>query len=293
MKNRNLIILTGLTLITGILILSCNSKNISAKSKVFVTIEPLRYFAEQIAGNYFDVESMVPKGNNPETYDPTPRQLMALTDSKAYLAVGDLGFEKQWIPKLRENAPNVRFCNTSLGIKYLESSHHHENKEEYDPHTWTSPTNAIIIVNNICRLFCELDPEHQEEYVKNQTKLLTMIQQTEAEIMKIVADGIQQTFAIYHPSLTYFAHDYGIEQLCIENEGKEPSPVHLKKLIQHCKVQKVKVVFVQQEFNTHNAKIIAEEINAKLVTINPLNYNWQEEIIKSGYQKQLDLEYPE
>ena len=107
-----------------------------------------------------------------------------------------------------------------------------------------------------------------------------MIQQTDAEVRKIVADGIQETFAIYHPSLTYFACDYGIEQLCIENDGKEPSPIYLKTLIQRCRNKQVKVVFVQQEFNTHNAKIIAKEIKAKLVTINPLNYNWQEEIIK-------------
>ncbi len=280
MRNRNLLFLTCLTLLAGVLITSCKSKAISDKSKVFVTIEPLRYFAEQIAGNYFDVESMVPKGSNPETYDPTPRQLMALADSKAYLAVGNLGFEKQWIPKLKENAPNVSFCDTSIGIKYLESSHHHGEKDEFDPHTWTTPSNATIIVKNICSLFCELDPEHQEEYVKNQTQLLTMIQQTDAEVRKIVADGIQETFAIYHPSLTYFACDYGIEQLCIENDGKEPSPIYLKTLIQRCRNKQVKVVFVQQEFNTHNAKIIAKEIKAKLVTINPLNYNWQEEIIK-------------
>jgi zinc transport system substrate-binding protein len=111
-------------------------------------------------------------------------------------------------------------------------------------------------------------------------QLLTMIQQTDAEIRGIVSDGIQETFAIYHPSLTYFAHDYGIEQLCIEDNGKEPSPVHLKELINQCRSEQVKVVFVQQEFNTHNAEIIANELKAKLVTINPLNYNWQEEIIK-------------
>ena len=280
MKNRNLVLLVCLTLLSGVLITACKSKTVSDKPKIFVTIEPLRYFAEQIAGHYFDIESMVPKGNNPETYDPTPRQLMALADSKAYLSIGNLGFEKQWIPKLKENASNVKFCDTSLGINHLESSHRHENKDDYDPHIWTTPSNAAIIVKNISNLFCELDPQHQEEYIKNQMQLLTMIQQTDAEIRGVVSDGIQETFAIYHPSLTYFAHDYGIEQLCIEDNGKEPSPVHLKELINQCRSEQVKVVFVQQEFNTHNAEIIANELKAKLVTINPLNYNWQEEIIK-------------
>ena len=259
---------------------ACKPKPASDKPDVLVTIEPLRYFAEQIAGEHFTIQSMVPKGSSPETYDPTPQQLVDLTECKAYLAVGHLGFEQQWIQKLSENAPNVRFCNTSEGVKYLSSSHTHDGEKAGDePHVWTSPSNALIMAKNICNLFCELDPEHQEEYTQNYTQLATLIQQTDAEIRTIVNNGVQTTFAIYHPTLTYFANDYGLEQLCIESDGKEPSPAQLKTLIEHCKKDHVKVIFIQQEFNQHNAEIVAQETGAELVTINPLSYEWQKEII--------------
>lgn len=280
MKHKLLLIFCCLATLGGIVVTACKPRPVSDKPSVFVTIEPLRFFAEQIAGNHFDIQTMVPTGSSPETYDPTPQQLMDLTECKAFLTVGQLGFEKQWIPKLAKNAPNVTFKNTSEGITYLESSHHHEGEEHgKDPHTWTSPSCALVICKNICNLFCEIDPEHQDEYTQNYTRLVTLIQQTDAEVRKVVNDEMQKTFAIYHPTLTYFANDYQLKQLCIEDEGKEPSPAQLKSLILQCRQNDVKVIFVQKEFNTHNAEIIAKEIGAKIVTINPLSYNWQEEII--------------
>lgn len=274
-------ILCCVAAIGSLLVTACKPKdNPSGKPVVFVTIEPLRFFAEKIAGEHFTIISMVPQGNSPETYDPAPQQLMELTGSKAYLAVGHLGFEQQWIPKLKENAPNVKFCDTSEGIHYIQDTHAHGHEAEGpEPHTWTTPSNALIISRNIYELFCGIDPEHQEEYAQNYTALATLIQQTDAEVRKIAEEGMQHTFAIYHPSLTYFANDYGLEQLCIENEGKEPSPAQLKELIEHCRKEGVKVIFVQQEFNTHNAEIIAREIEAKVIHINPLSYDWQAEVL--------------
>lgn len=263
-----------------LLLTACKQKKLSDKPVVYVTIEPLRFFAEQIAGAHFTLISMVPQGSSPETYDPAPQQIMELAESRAYLAVGNLGFEQQWIPKLKENAPNVKFRDTSQGIHFIPSTHVHEGEAAGpDPHTWTTPSNALVIARNIFELFCELDPEHLEEYTQNYTALVTLIQQTDAEVRKMIDEGMQSAFAIYHPTLTYFANDYGLEQLCIEEDGKEPSPAQLKELIQHCRKDGVKVIFVQQEFNTKNAEIIAREIQAQVVTINPLSYDWQKEII--------------
>lgn len=282
MKNKTILSLCLMAALVGVLITSCKPKSkTSDKPVVFVTIDPLRYFAETIAGKHYHIISMVPPGSSPETYDPSPQQILELTESKVYLAVGKLGFEQQWIPKLKENAPYVKFCDTSEGIQYTNSTHHHEGEiDGVDPHTWTTPSSALIISKNIYNLFCEIDPEHQDEYTQNYTQLVTQILQTDAEIRKIIDEGIQNAFAIYHPTLTYFANDYGLEQLSIENEGKEPSPAQLKHLIQHCKSEGVKTIFIQQEFNTHNAEIIAKEIKAKLVSINPLSYDWNQEIIK-------------
>lgn len=279
MKNKILLLASGLVLTACILLGGCKPKQHADKPMVYVTIEPLRFFAEQIAGEHFLIQSMVPKGSSPETYDPAPQQLIELAESKAFLFVGKLGFEQQWLQKLEENAPSVHFCETGNGVRYIEGHHHEGEEEKMDPHIWTTPSNAIQISRNICNLFCELDTAHQEEYVKNLSQLVTQIQQTDAEIRKIAEEGIQQTFGIYHPSLTYFANDYGLTQLSIEEEGKEPSPAQLQTLIRQCKEKDVRVIFIQQEFNEHNAEIISQSCGARLVTINPLSYDWMGEMV--------------
>ena len=277
---KTITLLLCCVVLMGLLISGRKPKAVSEKPLVYTTIEPLRFFAEQIAGDHFQIVTLVPQGSSPETYDPTPQQLVELAESQAYLAVGGLGFENQWLGKLAENAPKVRFCNTSEGLQLLQNEHQHEGEGAVEPHIWTSPSNALVMARNICNLFCEMDPEHREEYVQNLTGLGTLIQQTDAEIRTIHEQGMQPAFAIYHPTLTYFANDYGLTQLCIEQDGKEPSPARLKDLIEQCRTLGVKVMFIQQEFNTHNAEIIAQEIGAQLVTINPLSYNWQEEMVR-------------
>lgn len=263
----------------------CNSTTQSNKPTVYVSIEPLRYFAEQIAGEDWEVLTMVPKGSSPETYDPTPRQLMQLARSRVFFSVGYLGFEQQWIPRMKENAPDTEFCMTSEGITYLEGHHHHHEEGEHveeegkEPHVWTTPSNALVMARRIAEWFCKADPSQEESYRLRLAELEEQIRQTDGEIRQLLKDG-QRWFVIYHPSLTYFAKDYGLEQLCIEEDGKEPSPARLKYLVEECRHHQVHTIFIQQEFNTQNAQIIARETGAQLVVINPLSYHWHEELLK-------------
>lgn len=271
------------------LLSACQSAPKTAGKTVYVTIEPLRYVTEQIAGSDWQVISMVPAGVSPETYDPTPNQLVGLSDCQAYFAVGDLGFELQWLSRLQENAPNVHFYRTSEGIELLEGHHHHhhdgeeEDAEEeetgVDPHVWTTPRNLQQMAKQVCKAFQELDGEHAMDYQQRLEQLQEQINHTDAQIRAICQQGVQRHFGIYHPSLTYFAHDYDLEQVSIEEGGKEPSPAKLKELVDHCKEHGVKTIFIQMEFNTKNAEILAQEVGAQLVTINPLNYDWNQEML--------------
>lgn len=258
------------------------------KNTVFVTIEPLRYLTEQVAGPDWTVVTMVPEGSSPETYDPTPVQLVQLSGSQAYFAVGYLGFELHWLDNIKENAANVTFYNTGEGVELIEGHHHHhdgdgdddEDEEGVDPHIWTTPKNALQMARNICSAFCQMDPEHAEDYQHNLMELEKTIMQTDSAIRQQCAQGIQPAFAIYHPSLTYFARDYGIRQISIEEGGKEPSPSQLESLVKQCRENEVRTIFIQTEFNIQNAETLAKEIGAQLVPINPLSYDWNNQMLK-------------
>ena len=260
-----------------------NTTQKSEKPILTVTLEPLRYFTEAIAGNNYEVVSMVPKGSSPESYDPTPQQLVNLSKSQAYLRIGYIGFEQAWMKKLEANCPNMKVYDTSKGIDLIRDKGHwhgdHFHEGGVEPHVWNSTQNAFIIADNIYQALCELDSTHKEDYQKRLDVLKQTIRQTDANVRTLV-ENADSTFLIYHPALSYFARDYGLKQVSIEEGGKEPSPAQLKALIETCRNENVHTIFVQQEFDQRNAQLIANELGVNIVSINPLSYDWVKEMIR-------------
>lgn len=260
-----------------------NTTQKSEKPILTVTLEPLRYFTEAIAGDNYEVVSMVPKGSSPESYDPTPQQLVNLSKSQAYLRIGYIGFEQAWMKKLEANCPNMKIYDTSKGIDLIRDKGHwhgdHFHEGGVEPHVWNSTQNALIIADNIYQALCELDSTHQEDYQKRLDVLKQTIRQTDANVRTLL-ENADSTFLIYHPALSYFARDYGLKQVSIEEGGKEPSPAQLKALIETCRNENVHTIFVQQEFDQRNAQLIANELGVNIVSINPLSYDWVKEMIR-------------
>ena len=270
---------TFLYILAALLAASCknssvqNNKSEGDKPVITVTIEPLRYFTEAIAGDNFNVISMVPKGSSPE---------------------------KTWMDKLTDNAPHLQFFDTSRGIDLIYDSshaHHHHDADEphahdsiqddehqhllgVEPHVWSSAYNAQIIAGNIVNALCAIDKGNEEVYMERYKSLCNQIEHTDSLICHMLsAPNADRAFMIYHPALSYFARDYGLHQISIEENGKEPSPSHLKNLIDTCKKEKVRVIFVQPEFDRRNAEIIAKQTGTKVIPINPLSYDWEEEML--------------
>lgn len=260
-----------------------NTTHKSEKPILTVTLEPLRYFTEAIAGDNYEVISMVPKGSSPESYDPTPQQLVNLSKSQAYFRIGYIGFEQAWMKKLEANCPNMKVYDTSKGIDLIRDKGHwhgdHFHEGGVEPHVWNSTQNALIIADNIYQALCELDSTHQEDYQKRLDVLKQTIRQIDANVHTLL-ENADSTFLIYHPALSYFARDYGLKQVSIEEGGKEPSPAQLKALIETCRNENVHTIFVQQEFDQRNAQLIANELGVNIVSINPLSYDWVKEMIR-------------
>lgn len=254
---------------------------------ITVTMEPQRYFTEAIAGDKFVVRSMVPKGSSPETYDPTPQQLVSLGESEAYFRIGYIGFEQTWMDRLLSNTPHMQVFDTSKGVDLIfeaafeHGDHHHAGGVE--PHIWNSTANALVIAGNTFKALSTLDKANETYYKARYDSLCLRINQTDSIIRNtLLTAGTDRAFIIYHPALSYFARDYGLHQICIEEGGKEPSPAHLKSLMEVCKAEGVRVIFVQPEFDRRNADIIAQQTGTKVVPINPLSYDWEGEMITVG-----------
>lgn len=282
MKQTSIII----TIFSILLLTACVTKQTDEKI-VTVTIEPQRYFAEQIAGDKFKINCVVPAGQSPETYDPTPQQMIQVGRSVAYLQIGHIGFELAWMDKIRENNPKLTFFDTSEGFAYAhdhdahagEGTHHHHHHGGVDPHIWSSIAGAKAIAWNTLNAFIALDPDNTDYFWQNYNKLSDEIDKTDAEIKKLLDPLTDRTFIIYHPALTYFAGEFDLTQLCIEMDGKEPSPAQLKQLVETARANNARVVFIQQEFDQKNAELIARETGCKLTVINPLAYDWPKEMI--------------
>lgn len=264
-----------LLLLTVTLILaSCTTNPQDTRRKITVTIEPLRYFTEQIAGDKFAVNTMVPQRGNPETYEPTTQQMVKLAESDLYIKVGNIGFERTWMKKLSQNAPHTIIIDSSEGIELAHSSH-----GVTDPHTWMSTNNAKQIARNIYQALVSINARDSASYRRNYEALIDTIEATDMRLREQLTRDKSQAFLIDHPALTYFARDYELLQIPVEEEGREPSAAQLKKTIQQAKDKKVKVMFVQKQFETRSMKIVSQEVGAETITINPLSHNWSEEMV--------------
>lgn len=275
-----------LTAAISFTLLACNAPKINKNEVLSVSIDPQKYFLETIVKGKYDVNCVIPPGSNPESFDPTPSQMITLGKSLLYFKVGHFNFENVWIKNVQENNPHLSIVDCSTGIHTLEADGHdcgHDHGHGHsgaDPHIWSSPETAKIMVANMYNAIVELSPDDKELFTANYNDLLSEISKTDSIIKSYIAKVESKSFIIYHPALSYYAHEYGLKQYTIEFEGKNPSPAQMKQLIDLAKEQNIKVVFVQQEFDSKNAETIAKEIGAKVVPVNLLSYYWSEEMIK-------------
>jgi zinc transport system substrate-binding protein len=261
-----------------VLFISCGRNGSDQGNKIItVSIAPFKYFVEEIAGNDFTVNIMVPAGADPHTYEPFPEQINKLRKSAGYISNGYLGFEMNWLDRFYETNPTMKKLSLGDGIDPLASEHHHEggHMEGADPHYWVSPRCAFVIAASVEKFLIELNPLQKQKYETNYKLLISKIQEVDARAKELFSQLSSKDFMIYHPNLAYIARDYGLEEIPVEFEGKEPTPFRMKELIDRARKDNLKTIFVQLEYDTKNAKAIAGEIGAKIILIDPLSENWQ------------------
>lgn len=274
-------------------LLSCGRNSGTAENIISVSIAPFKYFVEEIAGENFTVNVMVPPGADPHIYEPYPEQINRLRKSVAYISNGYLGFEMAWLERFYEINRSMKRLSLGNFIEPLVNEEHHHgdrHSELADPHYWMSPACARDIATAIRDFISGLDPQNTAFYNENFEKLLERINFLDNKARELAELYPGRPFMIYHPNLAYFARDYGFEEIPVEYDGKEPAPSRLKKLIDRAKTDQLRVVMVQKEYDTKNARALADETGARVVMIDPLSEDWYSsmsgiiDIIREGFE---------
>ena len=263
------------------------------KLNIWVSIAPQAYLVERIAGSGVEIGVLVPPGSSPETYEPSPRQMARLADADAYFRIG-LSFEESVLPSLRSTMREARIVDTRDGVPLRQiEAHPHDGGEDPDhvpdPHIWLAPELMRIQARTVCETLCELEPASCEEFKENLEALLEDLEALDSRIATLLSPFRGKKLFVFHPAFGYFADAYGLQQVAVESEGKEPSARLLAELIEEAKGQQTKAVFVQREFPQKSSRAVAEEVGAIVVplTVLPRDYVVEMEQLAGDIERAL------
>ena len=261
---------------------------------VFVTIPPMAGLVEQVGGPLVRVSVLAEKGQDPHTFEATPRQIAMLGKADLYFTVG-LPLEKRLQEKIQSTNPNLLVVDTTEGIEKRDPTGRHQDEQgasagpaqlpaanpsaksaapsprgEPDPHVWLSPPLLQAQSRRIAEALAKADPAHARDYARNQRALCGKLDFLDARIKKRLEPYRGRAFYVYHPAFGYFADRYGLRQEVVEVDGKSPAPRQLADYIRRAKADGVKTVFIQPQFDPKNAAAIAQSIGGKVETLDDL-----------------------
>lgn len=244
---------------------SSNDESAGAKLKIAVTIAPQQGIVEAVAGELAEVVTLVPKGASPETYEATARQIEEFSQANVYFTLGLPSESAKVIPDT--GGTLVVDLGAVVSDVYPDRTF---DGADRDPHIWLSPKRVMVMVREIAVILSELDPANEETYARNADDYLHQLEALDTEIMSLMNARQQKKLIIYHPSLGYFAEDYGLEMFALEEEGKEADAAHLKELVDFAKAEGLKAVFATDEAETRQIEAFAEEIGGKVISLKAL-----------------------
>jgi zinc transport system substrate-binding protein len=239
---------------------------------VLVSVAPHKFFVEKIAGETVQVQLMVPAGASSHTYEPTPRQMMTASEAILWFIIGE-SFENRAVNALKSHRPAFRTVNLQEGVHLIESPHHHGKPGccpgHVDLHFWLSAREAQIQAATIAKTLTDIYPAHALLYQQNLEAFQQELENLDQEITKILKPLQNRHILVSHPAYAYFCRDYDLAQYSIEVEGKDPMPQQMTKLLSEAKRLKASTIYIQMQYNNKAAKLVAETLKLKLVTLDP------------------------
>lgn len=249
------------------------------KPTIGVSIVPQATFVKAVTGDLAEVVTMIPPGNSPGNYAPAPQEILKLSQANLYFTIGVPTEQANILPKAKELNQTMKVVNLPAEVEKVHAPRYFAPGKR-DPHLWLSPKRAKVMVQVIAKELAAIDPQHQSVYARNAQAYLDQLDKLDQTIKKTLSGIVKKTFIVYHPAFGYFADDYGLTMLALEESGKEASAKNFQELVDIAKRENIKVVFYQKEFDSKQARALAAEIGGRVEEFAPLAPDYIENLEK-------------
>ncbi|MFP4084599.1 MAG: metal ABC transporter solute-binding protein, Zn/Mn family [Desulfonatronovibrio sp.] len=284
---KALLILIFMIFFSGVFLWSVNGHARDNTISVLVSIPPQKYFVEKIGGENVNISVLLPPGSSPHAFEPSPSHMMEIGKADAYMAIG-VEYEKTLLPRIESMHPDLAIIHTDHGINKMDMTAHdhapgNEDGHQHgkDPHIWLSPELAMIQGMNIYKALVKLYPGQKDRFQENYINFIKELLDLDQAIKSIFSDSKPGSgFMVFHPSWGYFAREYGLIQIPVETQGKEPRSADLKRLIDIAGQENINTVFVSPQFSQKSAETIAKSIKGKTISIDPLAEDWDQNLLQ-------------
>jgi zinc transport system substrate-binding protein len=297
----------SILLISSLVVCACRSVTSQpgdGKLRVVVSVTPQAWLVSQIGGEHVEVTTLVHPGESPATYQPTDAEVSRVMAADVYFRIG-VPFENgPWFQAIQtSNQLHIVDARSGITLRPIEAHGHDDEAHDHgshegdhgtearaghghnehqggdvtrkgpgnDPHIWLSPRLLKIQAETVARTLRELEPEHAGTFQRNLESLQSKLEAADRAIRKRLEPFRGKAFFVFHPAWGYFADEYGLRQVAIEIEGKEPSDHELTTLQAKARAEGIKVIFVQPQISGQSAQAVAETIGARVQTLDPLN----------------------
>lgn len=270
------------------LFLSCATLGYTELSHhILVSVAPHRFFVNKIAGDTVTVGLMVPAGASSHTFEPSPKQMIAASKADLWFRLGE-SFETRAIKALTSHNPNLKIVDLRQNVDMITADPHsgccccHANSQ--DLHIWLSARQAKIQAATIAKALGELYPENAALYQKRLQAFSQELDTLDQQISTLLKPLSNRLIMVSHPAYAYFARDYNLGQLSIEFEGKDPTPYQLNTILNKARAAHTRKVYIQAQYSSKGARLIAKELNAEVVQLDPYAENYIQSMLDIATQ---------
>lgn len=242
--------------------------NDNQKMKIMVTLLPMKSMVEAIGKEHVTVSVMVPQGTHPNTFEPSPSQMVALSSASLYINMG-IPHEQNWLPQVKAARPDMPIISFMDAVDTRKK----DGKDITDPHIWLGPQQLRDMATSLRDTLVKLDPDNGADFIENTDTWIDQLNIADAQAKVRLEPYKGRAFLVFHPAFGYLSDYYGIRQIAIQNQGMEPGPRRIASSIEIARSENIHTIFVQESFSQDEAKTIANEINGELVVLNPLAGN--------------------